>query len=439
MTHQSGSDESTVRRRVNESAVAFALAVVALAPLQAQERLIERTTARAGAIYENWSFPTAVATTAENGGAELVAGVSQLTVPVAVVVGLAPGWTADVYGSYVRGEVRLASTASGSASTRSHRLDGLTDTKVRITGQLAGDALQFTAGLTLPTGATKLKSDQLDALSVLAAPGLRLQSPVIGAGAGVTAGLIFSRELGGWATALGGSYEARSTYTPAEALQAGLPAGDLRPGNAVHLSLAGEHVAGALRQLLSVTADLHQHGEFREPFVASTSSSTATIAAPASGSLGLAPSVSGTYEVSVTTRGTETALFVVGRRRGAYEVDGATVAGSARTEVDAGAQLSRALNSTTAFRLGLDGRYQATSSGAEGNANLATTAGTATTGFSTAGVQAVGATLGLRLGGARSGTSIEPFVRGQVGRMDFRTSTSTMTGLSAGAIIAARF
>src|SRR5947208_1887938 len=264
MPNTPGSRAVATHRSVSGIALALVLAcLVAPVSLGAQGRLLERVTVRGGAVYENWSFPTAIAATAADGSAENVAGGSQLTIPVALVVSIAPGWTADVYSSYVRGEVRLAS-AVGTTPASAQRLDGLTDTKVRLTGQLAGDALMFTAGLTLPTGATSLDADQLSALTVLSSPALRFQSPVLGAGAGATAGLILSREVGGWGLALGAAYEARGSYSPAAALQAGLPAGSLRPGNAIHLSLAGEQVRGALRQLVSVTGDLYQGGELRD-------------------------------------------------------------------------------------------------------------------------------------------------------------------------------
>lgn len=424
------------------------------ATLTAQERLLVRTTATGGAIYENWSFPTAITTTSSSGGTASIAGSSQLTIPVAVVVGIVNGWTADIYSSYVRSEIRLATTSTAGSPRTSYRLDGPTDTKVRVSGPLVGDGLLFTAGATLPTGSTRLNGEQLDALGVIASPGLRFHSPVLGAGAGVTAGLILTRQLAGWSVALGTSYETRGTYAPAEALQAGLSAGDLRPGNATHLSLAGEHVDGAVRQLWSVGADLYQSGEFRGSLTAigtttagSTGSALSSVAKAVIG-LGVGPSLSGTYEVNITGRGSETALFIVGRRRGDYSVDGITTVGSSRTELDGGAQVSRVISSTTALRFGLEGRYQTVggSSTSESTGNgTATGTGAVTASaisaatFATAGMRSLGATMGVRLGGARSGTSIEPFVRAQVGRLDFGSSTATATGIAGGAMLTAHF
>ena len=71
----------------------------------------------------------------------MVSGASQLTLPFAVVVPVVPGWTVDAYGAYSKGEVRLATPDSKGKSTYS--LDGPTDTRVRVVGELIGAPIQF--------------------------------------------------------------------------------------------------------------------------------------------------------------------------------------------------------------------------------------------------------------------------------------------------------
>lgn len=395
----------------------LAAALLAPASLAAQERLVGQWTATTGAFYENWSLPTAVATTTVSGGTTFITGASQLTLPVAVVVPIATGWMLDAYSALVRGEVRTMSSAGNAGSLR---LDGMTDTKLRVVGQLVGDRLLLTAGITAPTGATQLASEQLDALGVIASPALRFRSPGLGAGAGATVGLILARQLGAWGMALGSSYEARGSYAPAEAAQAGLPAADLRPGNAAHLSLAGERTAGAVRHTLSAAADLYQAGELREPGAGDPSS------------LALGPSLTGTYQLDATTGRFESSTFVVARRRAAYRIAGETVDGSARTEVEAGAQLVRALSPARALRVALEGRAHSTGAAVTGD-------GTTDVGFASAGVRAVGLTAALRLGGAASGWAVEPFARAQAGRIDFSATTRSVTGLSGGLTLTTRF
>jgi hypothetical protein len=389
--------------------------------LSAQEKLVGASTATTGAVFESWSLPTSIAVTTP-AGSVLVSGASQLTVPLAVVAPLAPGWTVDVYSAYVRGRVRVQS-ADGTTRT-SYALDGVTDTKLRLVGQLAGDALLLTVGVTAPSGRTQLNDEQLAALGVLAAPALRLRSPVLGAGAGATLGLIFSHQVAGWGLALGTSYEARGTYAPTEALQAGVATSDLRPGNGVHASFAAERTAGAVRHMMSVAADVYQDGELRNQTGVDRSKLT------------LGPSFTGSYELDATVGAYESALFVVGRRRTEIRLGGETIPGSARTEVEGGLQTFRALSPARALRLALEGRVHSTSHGLDSAGDPS--AGT-TLGFSTAGAAIGGGTVAFRFGGAPGGWALEPFVRGQVGRLDFESTTRTVTGVSGGVTLSASF
>lgn len=412
------------RHRVVTRALACAATLVALgAPAHAQERLVGAWSASTGAFLENWSLPTAIATTTSGGGVAFVTGATQLTLPLAVVVPITSGWTLDAYSAYVRGEVRLA--APDDKGRTSYRLDGPADSRLRLVGQLVGESLLFTAGITAPTGVTTLDGEQLNALSVLASPALRFRSPFLGAGAGATAGLILSQPLGGWGFALGSSYEARGTYAPAEAQQAGATSTDLRPGNAAHFTIAAERLIGSTRSLVSLGTDLYQAGELRNPGGTVPSST-----------LALGPSVSGSYELDAALGATETTLYAIGRHRAEYTLGGAAVVGSSRTEVEGGAQAYHALSSSSALKIVVDARVQ--SPGTIASATTTTTTETAEVGFATAGIKAVGGTLSLRLGKS-VGWSIEPYVRGQVGTLDFGSTTRTATGLSGGATLTARF
>ena len=86
MPNTPGSRAVATHRSVSGIALALVLAcLVAPVSLGAQGRLLERVTVRGGAVYENWSFPTAIAATAADGSAENVAGGSQLTIPGGVI------------------------------------------------------------------------------------------------------------------------------------------------------------------------------------------------------------------------------------------------------------------------------------------------------------------------------------------------------------------
>ncbi|CAN5388976.1 hypothetical protein BH09GEM1_BH09GEM1_38860 [soil metagenome] len=402
---------------------ATALVALTAPALMAQERLVGAWSASSGAFLENWSLPTAIGTTTSGGGVAFVTGATQLTLPLAVVVPITSGWTLDAYSAYVRGEVRLA--APDEQGRTSYRLDGPADSRLRLVGQLIGESLLFTAGVTAPTGLTSLKGEQLNALSVLASPALRFRTPFLGAGAGATAGLILARPIGAWGFAFGTSYEARGTYAPAEAQQAGAASTDLRPGNAAHLTIAAERLLGSSRSLLSFGGDLYQAGELRNP--------TGVVA---SSTLALGPSFSASYELDAALGSYEGTLYAIGRRRAEYKLGGEPIAGSSRSEVEGGAQAYHAFSSSSAIKIALDARMQ--SPGKIATASTTTGTETADVGFATAGVKAAGGTFSLRLGKS-VGWSIEPYVRGQFGTLDFGSTTRTATGLSGGATLTARF
>ena len=391
---------------------------------RAQTRLLNAWVASSGAVFENWSLPTAIATTGIGGGTSMITGASQLTIPAAVVVPVADGWTVDAYSAYVRGEVRLA--VPDANGRRRYLLEGPTDTRLRLVGQLMGESLLLSVGVTAPTGRTGLSSQELNALNVIAAPALRFRSPFLGAGAGGTIGLIFSRPVAGWGLALGTSYEARGTYAPAEAIGAGATSTDLRPGNATHLSLAAERLIGSTRQLISVAGDLNQEGELRSQAGGAVQSS-----------LALGPSVSGTYQLDAAFGSWPITFFAVGRHRAEYRLGGEPLAGTSRTEAESGLLALRNFNSSVSLRIGLEGRVQST--GTVGAPSDGTSEATREVGFATAGVKAGGGTLALRFGGAGARLALEPFGRVQVGRMDFGSTTRTLTGISGGATFTARF
>jgi hypothetical protein len=389
--------------------------------LSAQEKLIGASTFSTGLLYDNWSFPTAVGT-AGSDGAGMVSGASQLTVPIGLVIPLQPGWTVDAYLAYTRGTARLA--VPDALGRSSYVLDGLTDTKVRLIGTLIPDAVMLTAGVNLPTGRAEFNGEQLGAFSVLSSTALRFRSPVLGTGAGATLGVILARSIADWGLALATTYEARGRYAPAQAAEVGAAPADLRVGNALHLSLAGERLLGSARHTVSLSSDIFQDGSIADPGHAAPDASFA-----------LGPSVAATYQVDATLGNVESTFFVVGRHRGEYRFGGESVPRSGRTELDGGGQMLRALTPSTALRLSIDLRYMNATSGLGGDS----TATADLVNFATAGIRAVGLTVGMRHNDADQAWNIEPFLRAQVANLDFRTTTRTALGLSGGASLSTRF
>ena len=384
-----------------------ALLAAVAAPAHAQDRLTGAAVASGGVVYEQWRSSLSLGTA------------SELSVPLAVVVPLGDRWTVDGYGAYVRGTL-TAPRELGSGRTT---LNGLTDVKLRAVGQLRGDALVLTLGVNVPTGATKLTADEQGVLAVLAAPALRFRAPAVGTGAGATVGLVTGHQARGWALAAGASFEARGKYAPAEALVAGVDAPELTPGNAVHLSLAADRVAGQSRTTFSVIGDVFTAGRVGD----------------AAGSLAYrpGPAVTAAWQTQLGTRRAATTIYAVERYRSGYTVGGASAANSARNELEGGVQLAATRSPALTLRATVDGRLHSAAAG--GAASIASGLGADAATITTAGIRAAGLTLGASYRLGRSAASLEPFVRAQAGRLDFRSATANATGVGAGLSLSARF
>lgn len=244
-------------------AVAAALALLAPAPAARAQAtsdpdargpsVLDRVNGTAGATYQRWTFGTPV-----EQGTQRVTGASQVVLPFTVRVARGERWAFDASGALTRGEALFA--GGGSAL-----LAGPTDVRLRATGRLRGDHLLLTLGLNLPTGRVGLDVDELSALQVVGAPALAFAAPALGMGLGATAGIVAAAEgPGGWAYAAGASVERRTTYTAAELSVADVrtPA-DVRPGQALHLSLGADRVIGAGRLALFAVGDLFGGDEIR--------------------------------------------------------------------------------------------------------------------------------------------------------------------------------
>lgn len=407
--------------RIAAGALAVALAI---APLGAQERLLDVWGATSGAVIENWSLPTAAEVATSSGQPMYVRGVSQLTIPFTGAMALGSNWSADVYGAYAWSRIRLARPNAEGATSLTLR--GNTDARVRVVGHLANDRLVVTFGLTAPTGRTALTSSELDALSVLAAPSLQFRTPGLGTGAAATAGAMMTKQVGAWSGVIGGSYEYRGSYSPTAALEAGLITGDLRPGNMMHFTVGGAHVAGAFRHSINVSTDVTADGALHL--------SAAGLDARMNLPLATRPSFTAMYELDAVRQRVQTSVFVLARQHGKMLAAGNVYPGTDRTELDGGTQSVFTLAPRRALRWEVDGRYQSRSSDGHGD-----NAAGASSGFATSGVAAAGTTLAFRFGSLTHAWSAEPFVRGQLGRLDFGERALTSTGTSAGLTISTRF
>jgi hypothetical protein len=397
--------------------IRFSAAVALLSVGQtalAQGRLLDFRTVSSGIIVENWNF----AQPGQTGGAASVVSATQFTVPITAVVPVVPGWALDAYVAYANGKVNV--DRGGTVGRDEVSLSGVNDAKIRLVGKLKGDNVLLTLGASLPSGATALQPDQLEALSVMAAPALRFRTPVLGGGPSGTGGLVFAGQAGSWALAFAGAFEVRGNYAPSQSLTAGLGKPALRAGHAVHLSVGADRVVESARQSMSIIADFFTGGELTDPEAGVT-------ALP----FRLGPAFTATYQVQATTGDVESMLYVLERVRTNYTVADTAVKGSWRAESELGLINSIPLATQTSLRVGVDGRFHTGPFVADRDEGISA--------FATAGILAGGGTLGLQYTTRGGGLAFEPYVRAQVGQLDFGGPTRRATGISAGVTLTGRF
>lgn len=394
-------------------------AVVTPTVAQAQDRLLSTGAAGAGITFESVRFGgDGFRQAALTGGDSIrLTRVQQLAVPVTLAIPLGTAWTVDLQSAWASTELAYT-TANG--VERTARLSGPTDVRLRATGRLFNDALVLTAGVNAPTGKTELTANELTALRAAAAPALGLGAPPVGAGPSGTMGMVVAREIGGWAVAVGASYEMRGTYQPIAAITAGVPSTDFEPGNVVRGSLGLDRLVGAHRLSITGAVDVYSNDVLRAP---GASAPIATIK--------LGPVISTDVQLQLAApRVKELVLWAANRYRTTYQRDGSDVSGTSGMYFDGGVRTSVPLTSSTDLFLTGDGRWH---SGLEINQGLAT-----------AGVVSGGATLGLAH--STGAFSWQPYLRAQAGSLRPRSAggsasnpSSSFVGGSAGLILVARF
>jgi hypothetical protein len=396
-------------------------ALPATARAQESGKLVGATSSDVGVVYESWSFGSdGIAQPGVDAGAtSRVSSASQLSVPISVRVPLGERWTVDASGAFASGTVKL-SEPDPVTGTDKYTLSGLTDVRLRATGRVVGDNLLLTFGVNVPSGKTKLDRSEFAALRVLAAPALSFQSPVLGTGTSATLGMVYARQVAGWAWALGGSYEMSRSYAPV-ALVAGLPAPDFSPGNTIHLSLGGDGLIGQHEMLVGVSADFFGRGELDG--VSGGVGGAGVEIAPARTKLG--PILTLDWQLRLAARSfRELTLYAVDRYRSSFEREGARVDGSSGNYLDAGVRGVYAATPSTGVLVALNLRHQ---TGLSVDNTLATAA-----------VRSGALTLGIVRDLPR-GYTLRPFVRGQLGKIESGDVSTTATGIAGGVALGVRF
>lgn len=352
---------------------------------------------------------------------------TQLLIPVAATTPLGARWRLDVTAFYARGQVQYTDAAPGGA-TGTVRLEGISDTRVRLTGRHFSEAVTFTVGLNLPTGRASLAPGEFAALRVLAAPALGMGSPPVGAGASGTVGAVYGTRAGPWSLAFGASYEHRGRYQPVAALVAGAPSSDFRPGGVVRASAGGERLVGPHRLSAAASIDVFSDDRLR----ASAFSGDTVALAPAEATVRLGPVISGDLQLLLAPgRLRELIVYSSYLWRAAYARDGRTADGSSGHYAAGGVRGAIPVATRTDIVLVGEGRWQ---SGLAINEGLPT-----------AGVRAATVTLGLST--RRALLTVQPYLRAQFGSLrersagqgaSERAASHPFAGIAAGIVLISR-
>lgn len=195
---------------------------VALAMVPASARAQTPVQGSVGVALQTFSFSV------DAGGLESV---TLFTVPLGLRTVVAEQVTIDVTSAFALGRL----TRSGVTSS----ISGPTDTEVRLSTPLAGDALVFTALIALPTGKSELDAEELAVAGAVASDLLPFRLTNWGSGGGVGASVAFARDLGEIGLGVSAGYVRAGEY------EAQPGQGLYRPGDMIRLNAVADRAVGS--------------------------------------------------------------------------------------------------------------------------------------------------------------------------------------------------
>jgi hypothetical protein len=193
-----------------------------------------------GVEYRSLSFDPGLGTSS----------VSQLVVPIGVLIPLGPRLTVDI-------GTRFATSSRTNEGDTSFTLSGLTDLQARAVYQVVPNYVMFTASTNVPTGKVELTTDELSVAGIIASDLLPFPVSSYGNGFNVTTGLAVAVPVAGFAMGLGGGYRYSGEYTPLADTNI-----SYRPGGEVKLRIGVDRVVGQGRVSLGFTYSNFSKDEF---------------------------------------------------------------------------------------------------------------------------------------------------------------------------------
>ncbi len=152
----------------------------------------------AGAAFPQYS-------TVKIGSGTTAKTVSQVSMPVVLVLPLGERFNIDLATAYATSDVKVNGASVSSIS-------GLTDTQVRANYTLGNDAVVFTLGANLPTGQYKIAEDKADAAGQIGNDFLIFPISSYGSGFSATGGVAFARPVGDWNVGVAGSFRKSTKF-----------------------------------------------------------------------------------------------------------------------------------------------------------------------------------------------------------------------------------
>lgn len=377
----------------------------ALGPVAVRaQSLIDSGSLTLAPSYRRWSFIDPITVDSLS-----VKRADQFTLPISISVSPLRNVTLDVSAAYARSTISY----SAPGSLPQLELSGFTDAKIRAAARLLGDRLWLTLGTNVPTGKDRLGGDEATVIRAIGSPVLRMRTPALGNGTGITGGFVYTGVVGRWAVGLGASYEIRGSYTPLEAALAGSTTlSDLDPAEAVHFSLGFDRILGQGRMSFLFVGD-------RYGTDAITLRSGTGPGARATYQLG--PTFGAHWSYAFATPGLRQVFFRASDRyRTRFKAgDRGTIAGSSGNSADVGFGLTSGRPGSVGLVVGLDGVFD---SGLTVDNTLATAAMNSGTG-----------TLGLEIPLGR--LIVRPFGQLTYGKLDLGPASTTARAVSAGLTI----
>jgi len=212
----------------------LALLLAAAAPLEAQS--FDDVSARIAPQIHSYTIDAPASTK-----------IREFSVPLFVLVPVAPRLTVDLGTAYARSHVEQ--TALGKTTTSD--IAGLTDTQIRANYVLGNDFVVLTAGVNLPTGQSRVPLDQVPAASLIGSDFLGFPISNMGTGFGETGGIVVARPVSDWNVGAGISMRRTERYEPFDAGAEGTLR--YQPGNEYRARVGADHAVGTGRVTLGFT------------------------------------------------------------------------------------------------------------------------------------------------------------------------------------------